>query len=309
MAPFGIAIHGGAGDPGLVLGAYGEDATHGRLQDALAAGYNVLERDGGSVEAAMAAVQVLEDAEMFNAGRGSVFGSDGACELDASIMDGATLAAGAVAGLRHIRNPICLAHDVMRRSNHVFLIGSGAEKFAADLGYEVVPNDYFQTKLRRRQWEDSRKNPTVNPAKGYYGTVGCVALDRAGNLAAGTSTGGNSNKKWGRVGDSPIIGAGNYANNRTCGVSATGYGEFFIRTSAAYDISAQIEYGRRSLGASVQCTLEKIGWLGGSGGIIAVSPDGRVAIRLNAGAMWHGYKFSDGRIGAGLLQKPELDLG
>src|SRR5581483_528468 len=223
------------------------------LTEARDAGYAVLERGGSALDAVVAVITRLEDNPLFNAGKGAVLNADGICELDASIMEGRTLAAGAVAGVRHVKNPILLARAVMEKSEHVMLSGEGAEKFAHQVGLEFVPNEYFQTDLRRRQLEKAKAREAAAPKKtsaledyeariAKYGTVGCVALDQAGNLAAGTSTGGMTNKKFGRIGDSPIIGAGTYASNATCGVSATGWGEFFIRIGVARDIAAQMEY-------------------------------------------------------------------
>ncbi len=314
--PFGLVLHGGAGvirrqdmSPEL------EAQYRAKLTEARDAGYAVLANGGTALDAVIAAVTLLENSPLFNAGKGAVLDSEGICELDASIMDGATQAAGAVAGVQHIKNPIKLARDVMEKSPHVMLIGQGAEQFARQLGYELVSNDYFKTDMRRKQLERAkaeektgRKAGTMleehldgNDPNGFlrvnehkYGTVGCVALDRAGNLAAGTSTGGMTNKKFGRVGDSPIIGAGTYANNATCAVSATGWGEFFIRVGVARDIAAQMEYKGVPLAVAAESVLAKVAALKGDGGVIAIDRAGHVAMPFNTAGMYRGFRFSDG---------------
>lgn len=310
--PYGLVIHGGAGvierasmSPEL------EAQYRARLSEALAAGYRILDQGGSALDAVIAAVTVMEDSPLFNAGKGAVLNADGFCEMDASIMNGATLQAGAVAGLQHIKNPLHLARDVMEKSKHVFLIGEGAEQFAWSLGYARTPNEYFQTDFRRKQLErakllESKKDsgtaampldralPALQEERHFiheqkYGTVGCVALDRHGNLAAGTSTGGMTNKKYGRVGDVPVIGAGTYANNATCAVSATGWGEFFIRSSVAHDISAQLEYQQKSLRAAAATTLAKVARLGGDGGVIGIDARGNVMTDFNSAGMYRAY--------------------
>lgn len=293
--PFGLVIHGGAGGNDPALAPEGEHAYGAKLTEAIEAGFSVLARGGAATEAVVESIRVMEDCGMFNAGRGAAFNADGLCELDASIMDGRTQEAGAVAGLRHIKNPISLARDVMLRSPHVMLFGDGAERFARRLGYELVPNEYFQVEKRRRQWERSKRPDQAAEGESGHGTVGCAALDRNGNLAAGTSTGGTPNKTWGRVGDSPIIGAGTYANNATCAVSATGTGEFFIRGVASHDVSARMQYGATSLDDAVQATLAGVKRLGGEGGIVAIDREGRVVLRFNSPRMYRGYRLSDGR--------------
>jgi L-asparaginase / beta-aspartyl-peptidase len=305
--PFGLVIHGGAGvitreklSPEL------EAEYRATMAAALNAGYAMLERGGTSLDAVAATIVVLEDSPLFNAGRGAVFTADGTCELDASIMDGHTLAAGAVAGVRHIKNPIRLARDVMEKSGHVLLTGDGAERFATTLGHELVPNEYFQTDRRREEWEKAKEAerarqqtttslaPAPDATAQIWSTVGCVALDRAGHLAAGTSTGGMTNKRWGRVGDSPIIGAGTYAKNATCAVSATGWGEFFIRLSVAHDVSAQIEYRGTPLAEAAAATLEKVRQLGATGGLVAIDRAGNVAMPFNTPGMYRGFRLSTG---------------
>jgi len=299
--PYGLVVHGGAGvieraamKPEL------EAQYRAKLGEALAAGYAILDRGGPALDAVVAVINLLEDSPLFNAGKGAVFTADGRCELDASIMDGRTRAAGAVAGLHHIRNPINLARDVMEKSPHVMLIGDGAEQFARSLGYDFVPNEYFQTDFRRQQLLQAKEKETAATRgtaarfsrEQKYGTVGCVALDRAGNLAAGTSTGGMTNKKFGRVGDAPIIGAGTYADNATCAVSATGWGEFFIRTAVAHDIAARMEYKGDDLRTAAAATLAKVAALGGDGGVIGLDARGNVAMDFNTPGMYRASHVS-----------------
>lgn len=293
-----IAIHGGAGAmPRAQLTPERELAYRAALSDALDAGYRVLETQGTSLDAVTAAVRVLEDHPLFNAGRGAVLANDGAALLDASLMDGRTLRAGAVAGLRHVRNPIDLARLVMEQSPHVMLFGSGAEEFALQHGMALVPNTYFRTPARQEQLERVLRSATgpVNELSAF-GTVGAVALDRAGNLAAATSTGGMVNKRWGRVGDSPIIGAGTYANNESCAVSSTGHGEFFIRAVVAHDICARVQYGGLSLErAARQVIHERVRELGGDGGVIAIDRRGNVVMDFSSEGMFRGMRDSRGR--------------
>jgi beta-aspartyl-peptidase (threonine type) len=293
-----IAIHGGAGViTRSSMSAEDEQAYRADLGRALDAGYAVLDSGGSSLDAVTAAVRILEDSPLFNAGKGAVFNHEGINELDASIMDGRTLAAGAVAGVRHVRNPIDLARLVMDRSAHVLLSGAGAEEFALGQGVELVPGDYFYTKRRWQQLEKARAGEHHSAAEiGYFGTVGAVALDRSGNLAAATSTGGMTNKRWGRVGDSPIIGAGNYADNASCAVSATGSGEYFIRTVLAHEISSMMKHRGMSAEAAaheaVHGTLQRIG---GEGGVIVVDREGNIALDFNTEGMFRGARDSKGR--------------
>ncbi len=295
---YAIAIHGGAGAlPRSEITGNLEARYRAGLEAALDEGAAVLDRGGASLDAVTSAVRVLEDDPLFNAGRGAVLTRRGRAELDASIMSGRDLAAGAVAGLEHVRNPIVLARRVMEKSRHVLLVGQGAEEFALEEGVELVPNEYFRTPERehalQRALHGERTWELVAPP---HGTVGAVALDEAGDLAAATSTGGTTRKRPGRVGDSPIIGAGTYAKNGVCAVSATGYGEFFIRTVAAHDVCAQVEYGRQSLAKAVSSVLrEKIGRLGGDGGIIAVGADGTVVMDFNTEGMFRASLDSRGR--------------
>lgn len=294
---FAIAIHGGAG----TLSGSETSPEHDRayldgLTAALDAGYSVLERGGSSLDATIAAVCVLEDDPLFNAGRGAVLTRDGLAELDASVMDGSTLGAGAVTGLRHVKNPIALARLVMDRSPHVMLVGEGAEEFARLQGVEMVSNEYFRTQVRQRQLHRllgggvEKENDLI-----AFGTVGAVAFDAAGNLAAATSTGGMTGKRWGRVGDSPIIGAGTYANHASCAVSATGHGEYFIRAAVAHDICAQVEYLKLPLDQAVSNVLAKMKALGGNGGVIAIDRRGEIVLDFNSEGMFRGMRTSNGK--------------
>jgi beta-aspartyl-peptidase (threonine type) len=293
-----IAIHGGAGV--ITRGSMTreeEEAYRRDLGRALDAGYELLASGGSGLDAVTAAVRILEDSPLFNAGRGAVFSHEGINELDASIMDGRTLEAGAVAGVTHIRNPIDLARMVMERSQHVLLAGEGAEEFALEQGVDLVPQNYFFTERRWQQLEKARTGDRYSAAEiGYYGTVGAVALDRHGNLAAATSTGGMTNKRWGRVGDSPIIGAGTYADNESCAVSATGSGEFFIRAVAAHEISSLMKYRGLALEEAAREVVQgKLKRIGGDGGIIAVDREGNIALEFNTDGMFRGARDSKGR--------------
>jgi beta-aspartyl-peptidase (threonine type) len=312
---FGFVIHGGAGTilksnmtPEL------EAAYRDKLKEALMVGYNILKNDGSSLDAVEAALRILEDSPLFNAGKGVVLTSEGTAEMDASIMDGKSLSAGAVAAIKHIKNPISLARLVMEQSPHVMMVGDGAEAFARQHGVELVPQEYFITEKRQKELQRAKEaeKKQASPQKGEtpekpgmpspptgdkkHGTVGAVALDKFGNLAAGTSTGGMTNKKFGRIGDSPIIGAGTYANNRTCAVSATGHGEFFIRSVVAYDISALMEYKGMSLkDAANLVIMNKLEKLGGDGGVIAIDHEGNIAMPFNTAGMYRGYVGLDGK--------------
>lgn len=287
MNTFSIAIHGGAG-PRVqgISSAEKEQEYIKALRAALDVGSHILERKGSALDAVEQAVISLEDCSLFNAGKGSVYSADGTHELDASIMDGSTLKAGAVAQLRGIQNPVRLAREVMDKSEHVFLAATGAMQFADQLGYERMDDEYFADTARYRQWLDVKAGIT-NPASQKLGTVGAVALDTSGTLAAATSTGGVVNKRFGRIGDSPIIGAGTYANNRTCAVSCTGSGEFFIRGVAAYDLSCLIEYRKISLQAAADEVIhQRLPKINGDGGLIAVDSQGNIAMPFNTQAMF-----------------------
>lgn len=307
MGKITIAIHGGAG---TILK---EDMTSDLetaylkgLQAALDAGYAVLEEGGSAINAVKAAVVILEDNLLFNAGRGAVFTKKGVQEMDAAIMSGEDLAAGAVAGIRSVRNPIELATEVMEHSNHVFLSGKGANDFAIKQGIKLEPDEYFFSQFRYDQWKAMRDSDNYSLDHTHqqleelmrdkkFGTVGAVALDENGNIAAATSTGGMTNKKYGRIGDSPLIGAGTYANNTTCAISCTGHGEVFIRAVAAYDVSARMEYKNLSLQEAMnEVVHHKLISMEGEGGMIGVDAKGNVALVFNSAGMYRGFKNSDG---------------
>ncbi len=294
-----IAIHGGAGAiPPAALVNDGESPYLASLAAALDAAFAILERGGPSLDAVTLAVRMLEDDPLFNAGHGAALTRDGWAELDAAVMEGKQQRAGAVASVRHVKNPIELARRVMEKSRHVLLVGAGAEEFALEEGFELVANDYFRTEQRRSQLDSERQGRAVSDLfPGTQGTVGAVALDQDGNLAAATSTGGMTNKRQGRVGDSPLIGAGTYAKNGVCAVSATGHGEIFIRAVAAYHICAAVEYRGLSLEAAVrELVHEKIRALGGGGGgIIAVGAQGELVMDFSTQGMFRAARDARGR--------------
>ena len=307
----GFVIHGGAGviKKGTLTPTQ-EKEYRDKLEEALMAGYKALQAGKPAIDAVEIAIRILEDSPLFNAGKGAVFTHEGKNELDASIMSGKDLAAGSVAGLRHVKNPITLARAVMEKSPHVMMIGDGAEKFAAEQKIELVDEKYFWTQPR---WDALQKILTEEKAKpapkpggqslkfadepyNRFGTVGAVALDKFGDLAAGTSTGGMTNKKWGRVGDAPIIGAGTYANNNTCAVSATGWGEFFIRLSVARDISALMEYTAQPVQQAADRVIKtKLQNMGGDGGVIVLDKYGFIGISFNSEGMYRAYVNNDGK--------------
>ena len=293
-----IAIHGGAGAvPRASLSAQREQRFRAGLEAALDGGYAVLERGGSSLDAVATAVRILEDDPCYNAGHGAAGPRDGAGELDAAIMDGKQMRAGAVASLRHVKNPVDLARHVMEKSRHVLLVGPGAEEFALEEGLTLVPNRYFRTAERLEQLQAEQRGERVSElVPATKGTVGAVARDDAGNLAAATSTGGMTNKRPGRVGDSPIIGAGTYAKNGVCAVSATGHGEYFIRAVAAHHVCAAVEYRGLALEEAVREMLhEVLPALGGDGGLIAVDHAGRIAMDFSTEGMFRGARDSNGR--------------
>jgi L-asparaginase / beta-aspartyl-peptidase len=303
----GLAIHGGAGTiERSKLTPEREREYRAGLERALSAGYEILKRGGSSVDATEAAVRVLEDDLHFNAGKGSVFTSAGTNEMDAAIMDGKTLSAGAVASLKHIKNPIGLARLVMEKSGHVMMDCEGAEAFAKENGIELVDQKYFFTQERwdaLKKIKAAEKSRTSGGGKKFlitdqdrHGTVGAVALDQNGNLAAATSTGGTTNKRPGRVGDSPVIGAGTYANDATCAVSATGDGEYFIRATVGRDVSALMEYRGMSLKDAAQAALDNAAKLGGSGGLIAIDRHGDITLPFNTSGMYRGYVDPNGKL-------------
>ena len=285
-----IVIHGGAG---IILkediSKSKEDSIINKLNEAVSRGWGLL-KDGESSElAVIETIKILEDSPLFNAGKGSVFNSDGKVENDASIMRGNDLNAGASSGTSNVKNPITLAADVMNHSRHVFLSGKGAEKFAKERNLEIVENEYFHTEFRFNQLLDKKEEKK-------YGTVGCVAIDVDGNIVAGTSTGGTTNKKWGRIGDSPIIGAGTYANNNTCGISSTGSGEYFIRTVAAYQVSSLLENRNYDLTKAMSKVIyEKIGEIGGDGGMIGIDKNSNISMEFNTPGMYRAYVNKNGK--------------
>lgn len=299
---FGIVIHGGAGTilkknmtPEL------EKEYRAVLAQAIEVGHAILKEGGSSQEAVEKTIHVMENSPLFNAGKGAVLTAEGYASLDASFMDGKSLNAGAISGVRHIKNPITTAIAVMEQSPHVMLSGKGADDFAISLGLDTVPNNYFITErrknaLKRVQEKEAAKvsfyDPFIRDSK--FGTVGCVALDQAGNLAAGTSTGGMTNKKWDRIGDAPIIGAGTYANNISCGVSATGWGEFFIRSVVAHDIAALVEYKGMDITSAAKTVLQKVADLGGDGGVIVLDRKGNVAMEFNTAGMYRAHMDAQG---------------
>jgi L-asparaginase / beta-aspartyl-peptidase len=307
MQPFSIVIHGGAGTilkEDMTAGL--EEAYMKGLQDAIDAGYAVLEEGGSAINAVKAAVVILEDNLLFNAGRGSVFTKKGVQEMDAAIMEGKTLDAGAVAGIRNVRNPVELAAEVMFNSNHVFLSGKGANDFAIKQGIKLEPDEFFFSQFRYDQWKairDSDNYSLDHTHQGLeelmkdkkFGTVGAVACDSNGDVAAATSTGGMTNKKYGRIGDSPLIGCGTYANNKTCAISCTGHGELFIRTVAAHDVSCLMEYKGMSLQEAMdEVVNKKLLPIDGEGGMIGVDANGDTAMVFNSAGMYRGMKNSAG---------------
>ena len=321
MENFAIVIHGGAGtilkdsmSPAL------EQQYKDRLNEALKAGYDILAKGGTSLDAVVAAIKVMEDSPLFNAGKGAVFANDGTNSMDASIMNGKDLKAGAVAGVHTIRNPIEGAKAVMEKSPHVMLSGDGADKFAKEQGLKTEDPKYFYDEKRWKQFQQIKKQDEIKldhnskDTSGYvhpkdaefmgekkFGTVGCVALDKYGNLAAGTSTGGMTNKKWGRIGDSPVIGAGTYANNKTCGISCTGHGEYFIRNVVAYDVSAMMEYKGLTLEqAANEVVMKKLKAQEGEGGLIGLDAKGNITMVFNTAGMYRGYMKKDGKAWVGI---------
>ena len=314
---FAIVIHGGAG--GIKREYFTkeqEEAYSQKLEQALNAGYTVLEKGGISLDAVQAAINVLEDSPLFNAGKGAVYNSEGNQEMDAAIMDGKTLNSGAIAGVNHIKNPILAARIVMDSSKHVLLSGKGAEIMAAKYNIEMVDSSYFFTEKRMSQLKKIQgkektqldhtafliKNELIDDHK--FGTVGAVAMDKNGNIAAGTSTGGMTNKKYGRIGDVPLIGAGTYANNLTCGISATGTGEYFIRTVASHEVSSLIQYKDFSPKEALHEVLfNQIGPLGGEGGMILLDKKGDVYWDFNSTGMFRGYKKSNGETKVEMFEK------
>ena len=303
-APIAIAIHAGSGT--INKGDFSADKEREireTLERAVRAGHEILATGGTSLDAVTRAITILEDSPHFNAARGAVFNAEGKNELDASIMDGSDLNAGAVAAVHNVRNPVLLARKVMTDSLHVMLMGAGAEQFARDHGIAFEDDDYFFTEYRWQQLQKAKAKDngettflSQTPDQ-WFSTVGAVALDSQGNLAAGTSTGGMTNKRWGRVGDSPIIGAGTYADNRSCAVSATGHGEYFIRATVARDICARVQYTGMDLAKSANQVINKeLVEMGGNGGIIAIDPQGNIALTFNTAGMYRASVDIDGKV-------------
>lgn len=292
---YALVLHGGAGVMAKETMTPDRQAEYLKvLNRALQVGDSVLAAGGTGMTAVEKTIMVMEDSPLFNAGKGAVFTHEGTVELDASVMDGKTLAAGAVAGIKDIKNPIRLARAVMEKSEHVLLTGSGASQFAVEQGFTLVPNSYFYTEPRRQQLQELLKKEREAGVNDKHGTVGCVALDSYGNIAAGTSTGGMTNKKYGRIGDSPIIGAGTYANNLTGGFSCTGHGEYYIRLGFSRDISALMEYRQLDIQKACQQEIEKLTQLGGTGGVIGLDKAGNIAMEFNTSGMFRGYIKSNG---------------
>ena len=318
--PFGIVIHGGAG---TILKKNMTDsleiAYQQILEQAVRAGHEILTHGGTSMEAVTASITIMEDSPLFNAGKGAVFTHHETNELDASVMDGKTRNAGAVSGVTTIKNPIHLAVAVMDKSEHVMLSGTGAEQFAAEQGIEIVDPSYFFTQRRfdalqrikdqeqtQLDHDGDQKTAYMDPfiKDQKFGTVGCAALDQYGNLAAGTSTGGMTNKRYNRIGDAPIIGAGTYANNATCAVSSTGWGEYFIRAMVAHDISALMEYKGLTLQqAATEVIQKKVPDLGGDGGIVAIDKDGNIAMEFNTAGMYRAHMDANGNLTIGIYNE------
>ncbi len=316
MHPFSIVIHGGAGTivksdmtPEL------EKAYKIGLDKSLQQGFSILENGGSAINAVREAITLLEDNVLFNAGRGSVFTKKGVQEMDAAIMDGSNLAAGSVTGVRNVMNPIELAYEVMINSNHVFLSGKGANDFAIKQGLKLMSDEYFFSKFRYDQWKEIRDSDSYSLDHTHqdlaellkdkkFGTVGAVACDQHGNIAAATSTGGMTNKQYGRIGDSPIIGAGTYANNKTCAISCTGHGEPFIRAVAAHDVNALMEYKGLSLQEAMnEVVHHKLIELKGEGGMIGVDANGNTAMVFNSTGMYRGMKNSNGEEKVGIYKE------
>lgn len=294
--PWALVIHGGAGV--MSKEKMNEERQQEYIQvlnKALEVGEKMLGKGAISTDVVVEVIRVMEDSPLFNAGKGAVFTSEGKNELDASIMDGKTLNAGAIAGVTDIKNPITAAREVMLHSEHVFLCGKGASAFAKKQGIEMVSNKYFYTPSRYESMKQLQKQERERNKRDNMGTVGCVVMDTHGNLSAGTSTGGMTNKKFGRIGDAPVIGAGTYANNKTCAVSCTGHGEYYIRLGFARDISALMEYKNLSVTEACREEISKLTELGGDGGVIALDANGNVAMEFNTSGMFRGYCKSDGK--------------
>lgn len=293
--PYALAIHGGAGvmSRDRMSAERQQEYTY-HLDKALTIGDSILRNGGSAADAVVEVVSYLEDCPLYNAGKGAVFTNQGTIELDASIMDGSTLNAGAIAGVTDIKNPIKAVRLVMDKSVHVMLSGKGASAFAREKGLEMVKNKYFFTKERYESLKRLHKQERSRNQNDNHGTVGCVALDQQGNLCAGTSTGGMMNKKYGRIGDSPIIGAGTWADNRTCAISSTGHGEYFIRLTVARDVASHMEYKNMDIHEAGNLVLDKLTQMGGTGGFIAIDAKGNIAMPFNTTEMFRGFAKSTG---------------
>lgn len=292
---YALVIHGGAGVMDRKdLSSEMQSAYIEVLNKALQVGDSILAGGGTCMDAVEKSIVILEDSPLFNAGKGAVFTHEGVVELDASVMEGKTLKAGAIAGVRDIRNPVRVARSVMEKSEHVLLTAGGASQFAKEQGFDPVDNSYFHTEKRYKSLQELLKKEREASTNEKHGTVGCVALDTYGNLAAGTSTGGMTNKKYGRIGDSPIIGAGTYANNLTGAFSCTGHGEYFIRLGFARDVSSLMEYRKLSIQKACRKEISKLTELGGTGGVIGIDRKGNIAMEFNTSGMFRGYVKSSG---------------
>jgi len=292
---YALVIHGGAGVMSEELMTKEQQGEYkAKLNEALELGDKMLKEGADAINVVVSVINIMEDSPLFNAGKGAVFTHDEKVELDASIMEGKTLNAGAVAGVQDIKNPINAAREVMLQSEHVFLSGTGASEFAKKQGLEIVPNNYFYTDSRYESLIKLKKQERERTQKDNTGTVGCAVLDSHGNICAGTSTGGMTNKKYGRIGDAPVIGAGTYANNSTCAVSCTGHGEYYIRLGFARDISALMEYKKMSVKEACREEIRKLTELNGTGGVIAIDADGNIAMEFNTSGMYRGYLKSTG---------------
>ena len=298
---YALVLHGGAGTIlKKNMDAATEKTYRDKITEALRTGEDVLKNGGSSLDAVQAVIELFEDSPLFNAGKGAVFTAEGKNEMDASIMDGSNLQAGAVAGVTTIKHPIAAARAVMTQSKHVMLSGKGAESFAAEHGLAIVPPEYFWTQRRWDSYQKMKAEAEADSSKALseHGTVGCVALDKKGNIAAGTSTGGLTMKLWGRIGDSPIIGAGTYASNETCGVSCTGQGEYFIRNVVAYDVSALMKYRGMSVKDAAKSIVHgELVAQHAEGGLIALDKNGNIAMEFNTPGMYRGFVKSSGEFG------------
>ena len=310
MNNYGIVIHGGAGTMSKSKMTKSKaEAYRQALKRAYSLGYLSLQQGGSAIDAVLEAVVILENSSLFNAGRGSVFTYEGDHEMDAAVMEGQELRAGAVAGVKYVKNPIRLAEDVMKKSKHVLISGEKALEFAKEQGLEIESKEYFYEEARYKQWQKALDAGKVSldhdeEESAKYGTVGAVALDKRGNLAAATSTGGMVNKKYGRIGDSPLIGIGTYANNETCAVSCTGHGEYYIRTVAAYDISARMRYQQQSLKeASEELIMRVLPAMGGRGGMIGIDKKANIVMPFNTKGMYRGFKSSSNEEFVGIFEE------